>query len=161
MVTIRHAEKSDAAAIRDIYACSSVYAGTLQLPFPSLQTWEQRLDSQPAHHYSLVAEVNGVIAGQIGIWGNSNPRRRHVVGIGIGVRENYQGQGIGNQLLEAAIDLAENWLGATRIELSVYTDNTVAIAFYEKWGFYIEGTAKNYAFRDGSYVDVHNLARTK
>jgi putative acetyltransferase len=31
--------------------------------------------------------------------------------------------------MEAALDLADNWLNLTRIELSVYTDNAAGTAF--------------------------------
>lgn len=40
MLTIRRSEARDVEAIRQIYAQSSVYASTLQLPYPSLELWE-------------------------------------------------------------------------------------------------------------------------
>ena len=36
---------------------------------------------------------------------------------------------------EAAIDLAENWLNVSRIELEVFTDNAAGLALYEKFDF--------------------------
>ena len=45
------------------------------------------------------------------------------------VRDDWQGRGVGTALMEAALDLADNWLNLTRIELEVYTDNAAAIAF--------------------------------
>ena len=68
---------------------------------------------------------------------------------------------IGTALLKELVDLAENWVGVTRIELTVYTDNAAAIALYEKLGFVIEGTSRNYALRNGEYVDVYQMARLK
>jgi len=62
-------------------------------------------------------------------------------------------------LLAAAIDLADNWLNYTRIELTVYTDNDVALALYRKFGFEVEGTLKSYAFRGGRYIDAYTMAR--
>ncbi len=75
------------------------------------------------------------------------------------VHDDYQGQGIGSKLVEAALDLAENWLNLKRIELTVYTDNAPAIHLYEKYSFVIEGTMRKYAFRDGQYVDVYAMAK--
>lgn len=89
----------------------------------------------------------------------SNPRRKHVANIGMAVSESWQGKGVGSQLLEHALNLAEKWLVVRRIELEVYTDNEAAITLYRKHGFIIEGTAKSYAFRDGQYVDVHLMAK--
>lgn len=70
-------------------------------------------------------------------------------------------QSIDSQLLEAAIDLAENWLAITRIELEVYTDNGAAVSLYRKFGFDVEGTARGYAFRNGEVADVYLMARVK
>jgi L-phenylalanine/L-methionine N-acetyltransferase len=63
--------------------------------------------------------------------------------------------------MEAALDLADNWLDLTRVELSVYTDNAAAVALYKKFGFEIEGTRRRYAFRNGEYADAYSMARIK
>jgi putative acetyltransferase len=63
--------------------------------------------------------------------------------------------------MEAALDLADNWLNLTRIALTVYTDNKAALALYKKFGFEIEGTHRRYAFRDGGYVDAYSMARIR
>lgn len=63
--------------------------------------------------------------------------------------------------MRRAIDLAENWLDLTRIELKVYVDNASGIALYEKFGFQMEGTHRRYAFRDGGYVDAYSMARLR
>ena len=59
------------------------------------------------------------------------------------------------------IDLADKWLNFARLELDVYTDNEPALKLYQKFGFTIEGTAINYAFRDGRFVDVYLMARLR
>ncbi len=86
---------------------------------------------------------------------------RHVGEIGMAVRDDLQGRGVGSKLMEAALDLADNWLGLTRVELHVYTDNAAGIALYKKVGFEIEGTHRRYAFRDGEYVDAYSMARVR
>jgi L-phenylalanine/L-methionine N-acetyltransferase len=53
---------------------------------------------------------------------------RHVGSIGMAVRDDWQGKGVGTALMEAALDLADNWLNLTRIELRVYVDNAAGIA---------------------------------
>ena len=77
------------------------------------------------------------------------------------VRDDWQGKGVGTALMEAVLDLAENWLNLTRIELSVYTDNAAGVALYKKFGFEIEGTHRSYAFRNGEYVDAYSMARMR
>jgi putative acetyltransferase len=86
---------------------------------------------------------------------------RHVGSIGMAVSDDWQGKGVGTALMEAALDLADNWLNLTRIELHVYVDNAAGIALYEKFGFEVEGTHRRLAFRDGEYIDTYSMARLK
>lgn len=86
-------------------------------------------------------------------------RRRHALAIGISVLPEAQGHGVGSALMSAMCDYADNWVGALRLELNVYTDNARALALYRKFGFEIEGTHRGYALRDGQYVDSHSMAR--
>ncbi|MCV2885910.1 GNAT family N-acetyltransferase [Aestuariibacter sp. AA17] len=158
-ISIRHSTKHDAETLMALYAEPQNYANTLQLPFPNLQKWESFAENASPNFYSLVAEVDGQVVGQIGLDVFTSPRRKHVGNIGMGVLAQWQGKGIGSALLEAMCDLAFNWLALKRVELEVYTDNPTAIALYEKYGFDIEGTAKQYAFRNGEYVDVYLMAK--
>ncbi|WP_419834921.1 GNAT family N-acetyltransferase [Endozoicomonas atrinae] len=158
-IQTRHSEVHDIPQIRALYAEKGAYSNTLQLPYPSLEKWQNFLGKENPNFISLVAIDQDLVLGQIGMEIFSNPRRRHVANIGMAVRTDAQGQGIGSQLLEAVIDLAENWMAIRRIELEVYTDNAAAIALYQKFGFEIEGTAQDYAFRNGRYEDVYLMAR--
>ena len=142
-----------------LHAQRSCYSNTLQLPFPALSLWEKRHQEIPENLYSLVAVLNDKIIGQIGFEVNSNPRRKHVANFGMVVGEERRKSGVGSSLMEAMLELCENWLAVHRIELEVYTDNSKAIQLYKKFGFEVEGTARNYAFREGEFADVHFMAR--
>jgi putative acetyltransferase len=108
----------------------------------------------------LAAVVKDRVVGQLGLDLNSG-RRAHVVRLGMMVHAEYQGRGVGSALMAAAVDLAENWLNISRIELECYTDNVAARALYEKFGFALEGTLHDYAFRAGRYVDAYLMARIR
>lgn len=159
-ITLRRAQAEDAAQLQAIYSEEAVYAETLQLPYPSIALWEQRLNTDGPHHH-LLAERAGEVLGIISLHPDARPRRSHSASIGITVRHGAQGMGVGSALLAAAIDLAENWLRISRIELTVYADNTRALALYEKFGFEMEGRARDYAFRRGVYVDAFFMARLR
>ncbi|BAJ00786.1 GNAT family N-acetyltransferase [Shewanella violacea] len=161
VIEIRHSDTDDIIAIKNIYAQPSCYSGTLQHPFPSLQRWQKRLSELPENFHSLVAIIDGVVAGQIGMEVMTNPRRKHVANIGMAVDEKFQGLGVGDTMVKAMVDLAHNWLAIRRIELEVYTDNHAAIVLYKRNGFIIEGEARDYAFRDGEYVDAFIMANVK
>jgi putative acetyltransferase len=159
-ITIRHAEPGDYEALHRIFSDPLVVTGTLQLPLPSAEMWRRRLAEPPNGTFFLVACVDDEVVGEISL--NTHPTRwrmRHVASIGMAVRDDRQGQGGGTALMRAVLDLADNWLNLTRIELRVYTDNAPAIALYEKFGFEREGTHRRLAFRDGEYVDGYSMAR--
>jgi L-phenylalanine/L-methionine N-acetyltransferase len=159
-ITIRRAAVSDAEAIQATFASPKAMAGTLQLPFPSVDKWRKWLVEIPADDFVLVAEIAGEVVGNLGLHpAAKSPRRRHAGGIGMSVRDDWQGRGVGSALLAAALDLADNWLNYTRLELTVYTDNAAAQALYRKYGFDIEGTLRAYAFRNGRFIDAYTMAR--
>lgn len=160
-MTIRHTETKDIEAIRQIAAHPAVYANTLQAPFPSVEKWHQRIGAMLQAGVSLVAEMDGEVVGHLGLHREPNPRRNHVAGFGMMVKASHHGRGVGNRMLAAAIDLAENWLNITRLELTVFVDNAAAIALYEKHGFRIEGESPDFALRDGKYVATYHMARLK
>jgi L-phenylalanine/L-methionine N-acetyltransferase len=161
-VSVRHAEPDDAQAIHQILCGPRATAGTLQLPLQSVEGVRRRFFSETREGlYHLVACVDEEVVGHLGLGTFTRPRRRHVGEIGMAVRDDWQGKGIGSALMEAALDLADNWLNLIRLELTVYSDNAAGIALYEKFGFEIEGTHHRYAFRNGEYVDAYSMARIK
>ncbi|GIU11913.1 MULTISPECIES: GNAT family N-acetyltransferase [unclassified Shewanella] len=160
-IDIRHSLDADIDGICQLYSQPSCYSATLQHPFPSMQLWQKRLMNLPDNFYSLVAVREGEVVGQIGMEVFSNPRRKHVANIGMAVHESYRGIGIASALLEAMVSLAQNWLAVRRIELEVYTDNHLAVSLYKKHGFVIEGEMREYAFRDGEYIDAFLMANVR
>jgi len=161
-VSIRHAEPDDAEAIHQILSGPRTTAGTLQLPLQSIEGVRKRFFSETHEGlYDLVACVEEEVVGYLGVETFIRARRRHVGQIGMAVCDDWQGKGIGTALMEAALDLADNWLNLIRLELTVHAENAAGIALYEKFGFAIEGTHRLYAFRDGEYVDAYSMARIK
>jgi putative acetyltransferase len=158
-IEIRAAEISDVEALTRIYAGRNAYAQTLQLPLQSTELWRKRLATNDDTQITLVATVAGEVVGNLGLTRFTRPRRAHVGEIGMGVRDDWQGKGVGSALLTAALDLADNWLGLRRIELNVHADNESAIALYRKFGFAVEGTHRAYSLRNGVYVDSLSMAR--
>ena len=161
-ITVRRTEPGDYEALHRIISGPKAIAGTSQLPLPSAEKWRKRLSEPSEDQHSLVACVDGEVVGNLGLETYSTRwRMRHTGRIGMAVRDDWQGQGVGTALMEAALDLADNWLNLTRIELHVYVDNAAGIALYEKFGFEVEGTHHRFAFRDGEYVDAYSMARLK
>lgn len=160
-VQIRKTEPSDASALKALFSGQSVFSNTLQLPDSTLTMWESRLANIPDNVHSYVALISSEVVGNLGFIVSTRDRQRHVADLGMAVKEEFQGQGVGSALIVAAINLADNWLNLHRIELTVFTDNAPAIALYKKFGFVIEGEATDFAFRDGKYVNAYYMARIK
>jgi putative acetyltransferase len=159
-VIVRRTEPEYYGSLQRIFSGPRAMAGTLQLPLPSAEIWRRRLSEPSEGSFSLVACVEDEVVGEISLLTSPTRwRMRHAASIGMAVRDDWQGQGVGTALMRAVLDLADNWLNLTRIELRVYTDNAPAIALYEKFGFEIEGTHRRIAFRNGEYVDGYSMAR--
>ena len=161
-IAVRHSEPDYYRALHRIFSGPRAIARTLQLPFPRAEMWRERLSEPPEGLYSLVACVEGEVVGSLSLHTSSTRwRMRHVGSIGMAVRDDWQGKGVGTALMEAALDIADNWLNLTRIELRVYVDNSAAVALYKNCGFEIEGTHRRLAFRNGEYVDAYSMARIR
>ena len=160
-VVVRRADPGDYKAVHLVYSSPNAMAGTLGIPFSSEEDWREELSRRRDDNIPLVACVRGEVVGHLALSVYANPRTRHSGHFGIAVRDDWQGKGVGTELMEAALDLADNWLGLTRLDLRVYVDNAAGIALYEKFGFEREGTHRRFAFRDGEYVDAHVMARLR
>lgn len=160
-IVIRRMEPSDAEGVAQTFRDRSTAAGTLQNPYPSVADWQKRLaGNDPQRHHAFVAVDGPRIVGHAGLHQASpNPRRAHAWSVGIALVDEWQGRGLGTRLMQTLVDLADNWLGALRLELTVYCDNARAIALYERFGFVIEGTLRAYSLREGEYVDTLSMAR--
>jgi RimJ/RimL family protein N-acetyltransferase len=85
------------------------------------------------------------------------PTLAHVGGLGIGVRADWRGRGLGRRLLEACIERA--WAaGLARIELAARADNHAAIRLYEAAGFRHEGVRRGAMRFDGIDHDCVAMA---
>jgi putative acetyltransferase len=159
-IVVRRAEPGDAEAIHATFLGPRAIAGTLQLPYPSVERWRKRITEFAPEDYLLVATIAGEVVGNLGLHvASKSPRRRHVGALGMAVRDDRQRRGVGTALMRAAIELADGWLNYQRLELTVYTDNLAALQLYRKFDFTIEGTCRAYAFRDGRFVDAYAMAR--
>lgn len=159
-LVIRARRPSDADGIVTLHNMPGYRNGTLRTPHHTPEEIRKGIENQPASMTGLIALLDGRIVGDAGLTRLAN-RRVHVGSIGMGVHDAYVGKGIGKALIGEILALADNWFNLRRIELTVYTDNEPAIRLYERHGFVTEGRMKEFAFRDGSYVDAYSMARIR
>lgn len=159
-ITVRGVDADDWEDLAAIFACPDVVHNTLQLPYLSRDTVRDRLENPPANFRGLVAIVDEQAVGYLGLHVGEG-RQAHTARLGMMVHTSFQGRGVGSALMQAAVNLAENWLNISRIQLEVYPDNAAGLALYKKFGFEIEGTLRDYAYRDGRFVDSYLMARIR
>jgi len=108
----------------------------------------------------LVAEVDGDIIGNCSVGTVMSYKRfLHRAAMGIAIRKDYWGMGIGKALMQGCID----WClekGVEQLELDVVTQNKRAISMYESLGFKNYGTKKHaMKYGDGTYADEYFMIK--
>lgn len=160
-VIIRPIRHDDIEDLHDCFRHPLVARTTLQMPSQEIGATQKRVDTTVQGLHRFVAEVEGKVIGSISLRQPANPRMAHVGGLGMMVHPAYWGKGVGGQLMATVIDLADNWLNISRIELEVNVDNAAGIRLYRRFGFEVEGTKRWHAFGDGRLADSHFMTRVR
>ena len=157
-VVIRPVRVEDVSDLEAVRQQPGVLDGTLNIPSERLLDRRRRIEDLDPNVHELVAEIDGRVVGTAGLIAFQG-RMNHAGEIAhIMVHDEFQGRGIGRQLLEALLDIADNYLGLVRVELGVYSDNE-AVRLYESLGFTHEGIKRKCARRRGRLVDAVMMAR--
>lgn len=128
----------------------------------TVEAEEQLLENKRNHprEIMMVAEVEGMIAGNCGIVSHGNLRRiYHRCGFAIALKEAYWNLGIGTAMMDYAFALAKE-MGYEQAELEVVDGNSRAKSLYERFGF--KETGKNLRalkYDDGSYRDEYRMVK--
>lgn len=105
---------------------------------------------------ALVAVCGDDLVGQLTLTRNRNIYR-HMAELGMSVRKDFRGEGIGSELMQAAKDWAHAF-GVEKLCLNVVPDNSRAIAFYDKAGFELEGHRRGHAKLSYGYEDLLEMS---
>jgi L-phenylalanine/L-methionine N-acetyltransferase len=122
--------------------------------------WRRRIGDAAGDPRSLllVAEVDGELAGNLGLHPDPHPCSAHVAVIGMSVGRAWRRLGVGGILLETAADWAAAH-GVLRLTLGVFPENAPALRLYERHGFVREGLRVAHYARAGKYHDEVLMAR--
>lgn len=161
---IRPIEMDDAAGVNALRRMPGVFENILGIPSERIERSETFIDGLNDNQHQFVAVTVGedgseLVIGTAGLSVFGNLRTRHSAGMGIMVHKDYQNSGVGSALMEALLDVADNWLMLVRVELTVFRDNERAIHLYQKFGFEKEGLKRMAGIRNGKYEDEFLMAR--
>lgn len=121
-----------------------------------------RFEAMEGHpcNFILGAFAEGSMLGMIGFVRWEKVKIRHKAAIwGMYVRSAAQRQGIGRQLMEAALEKAKRQEGLRQIHLEVNAANVAALRLYEALGFHSYGLEKEAMWVEGEGQDVIHMAR--
>lgn len=159
-IKIRHLDKADLPAIREIYRYPSVLENTSQTPYINPEFIDVICERES--NYNLVAEVDDAkVLGHVSIMTSHKMRMKHAATLMIAVHPDAHGRGIGKAMLAEMLNQADNWLNLVRLDLEVHKDNEAAIALYQKLGFEIEGEKRFSVFKDGKLSNLLLMARIR
>lgn len=158
-IKIRNAQPSDAPILCDAEKFWASTPGHL-VSHPS----ELKVDSfarkihdlnESAHGFYVVAESSeGKIMGHALLDPMGLKSISHIVRLTIVVHQGFEGQKIGQLLMEKIISWAKTTDGVEKIELLVRAENKRAIALYKKFGFIEEGRLrKRLKVNEHTYID--------
>lgn len=157
-VIVRPVREEDAEAVWRISRQEGVMETTLALPSDRLEQRAAMFRELGRDQHWFVAIADDEVAGIAGL-DVGQGRRRHNGDIFIFVAREWQGRGIGTQLLRTLLDLADNWLLLRRVELTVFAENERAKRLYERLGFEVEGLRKMSLIAEGQLKDEYLMAR--
>jgi RimJ/RimL family protein N-acetyltransferase len=113
-----------------------------------------RLFSEHELKLLLVAEIDDRIVSMSDIECGEKKRIQHVGKIGLSIRREYRGIGLGTAIMETMIDWATAHPVIEKLALGVWAKNERAIRLYKKTGFIEEGRkVREIKYADGSYDD--------
>ena len=141
----------------DEVAKEQIYIEMIEAP-----SWERILGfhrKQVEKNWPVFYAIEGdKVVGWADISPSENPRLSHRGFLGMGLLQSHRGRGIGTKLLNASLSHARK-IGLEKVELTVYTTNTSAIALYEKLGFQKIGFIKSYRKLNGQTFDCVEMER--
>lgn len=130
---------------------------TMLAAFPLSETRDFVHKMMEQRNPHVVAVAGDRVVGWCDITRHFFPTHSHRGSLAMGIVEDFRGQGLGRQLVKAALDKAKQE-GFLRVELSVHADNARAIALYHKAGFVTEGVLKRSVRIDGRFIDTISMA---
>lgn len=107
----------------------------------------------------LVIEINDKVMGDVGIRKKDEPTLAHVGELGISLREEIRGKGIGTRVSNFLMKKAREELDIEIVTLRFFHTNNVARKLYEKLGFKEVGKVEDGAYHEGSYKDLIKMRK--
>lgn len=120
----------------DIDAVLEIETSSFSVPWSRQSFTDEMLNDKACY---IVADVDGIIAGYLGMWFVFDEADI----MNVAVLPKWRGQGIGSKIVARAVEEALTY-GCKALTLEVRSSNQAALSLYTKMGFVRSGLRKNY-----------------
>lgn len=153
---IREMTNQDGNSVLEIYKQGiDTRNATFETEVPLWVDW----DNKHLTHSRFVYTENGKVLGWAALSAvSARPSYKGVAEISIYIATDFQGKGIGSQLMEAIIQSSEE-NGIWTLYSSIFPENTATLKLHEKFGFRIIGVREKIARLDGKWRNTILLER--
>ncbi|UUV98094.1 GNAT family N-acetyltransferase [Vagococcus luciliae] len=111
------------------------------------------------NQFILLALNHDDIIGVATIVSDDDSAFQHVGELGITIKKEFWGLGLGTAMIEELIQLCLDYEVTKRIEINVQTRNHRALHLYNKMGFYLEGIKrKAFLSENNQFIDIAILS---
>jgi len=162
-VIIRQAEKEDARELINFYNLVggetnflSFGKGEFMADLNAEVKYIENIKNEKNSNF-IVATINEKIIGAASITSIQKRKMKHVGTLGIVIKKEYCGLGIGGILIDNLVNWSKQNGITKKISLLTRCDNYNAIELYKKKGFEIEGTLRRDNYEDGKYYDTYTM----
>lgn len=162
-VIIREAILSDAnnlmALLSQLGSETDFITSTELLSLEDMETF-LTLRQSSINELCLLALVGSTPVGILNIASIGCLQMSHIGDVFIALKRDYWGYGLGQHLMDGAMDWVQHTPTIRRLELTVQSRNSRAINLYEKFDFKIEGVKKRGAkTKNGEFLDVYMMSK--
>ena len=160
-VQIRPARPGDAASYLEMWTQvvgERRWVRTESVRYSARQYRKLFRDSWSDRRARLVATMWGRVIGSLTIERIDHPVNQHVATLGMAVKADWRGKGVGTALMAAAMNWARS-AAVEKVTLEVYPGNEAARALYRKFGFEEEGRLARQSKKSYGYEDEIIMSR--
>ncbi len=147
-ITIRPAQPEDSCAI-----LSTVRSNAMERSYVLMEQYGKDDESEReyiagldgATNLLIVAVADTMVVGCLAALqadSGLRPETRHILHVGLHIREAFRGQGIGPRLLQYSLQWAGE-KGFKKLEANIFTTNKRSLSMFRNAGFAEEGVRKN------------------
>ncbi len=162
-VSFKEETPEDLEAVWDLYSTLGSESRKTLPPFNRnlIELWSRSLHEYTFKPVLVSVNEGGVerIIGRASLTHDVSPASKHRAELGIVVHDDYQGRGVGSNMVLFLVHVARS-MGLRKLTLDVFADNRRAVHVFEACGYVKEGHFSDHYWFRGRFHDVIRMGHT-